>query len=295
MSVLKSMGIRYPQQVWPLKKEKHTLWWRNLPSTPEWHQNSIEPSATLSWVEITKDYRKEALDAAMKADVVVFCGGITSNLEGEEMPLVIEGFSHGDRTSLDLPRVQEDLLKELHKTGKPVVYVNFSGSALSLNWEAENLPAIVQAFYPGEATGEALTRMLFGQFNPSGRLPVTFYRSVNDLPDFTDYKMEGRTYRYFKGDPLWKFGYGLSYTTFSYANLQVPSQVPAGNEVNVSVDVTNAGKTDGEEVVEVYMTNKAATTPVPNLALSGFQKGIPQSRRNKKSGGCTEIRPFRRY
>ncbi len=249
---------------------------------PQWYQNGIEPSATLHWVEITKDYRKEALEAAMKADVVVFCGGISANLEGEEMPLVMEGFSHGDRTSLDLPKVQEDLLKELQKTGKPIVYVNFSGSALSLNWEAENLPAIVQAFYPGETAGEALTRMLFGQFNPSGRLPVTFYRSVNDLPDFKDYKMEGRTYRYFKGDPLWKFGYGLSYTTFSYANLQVPAQVPAGNEVRVLVDVTNSGKTDGEEVVEVYITNKAATTPVPNIALAGFKRVFLKAGETKK-------------
>ena len=143
---------------------------------------------------------------------------------------------------------------------------------LALNWEAENLPAIVQAFYPGETTGEALTRVLFGQVNPSGRLPVTFYRSVNDLPDFKDYRMEGRTYRYFKGDPLWGFGYGLSYTTFTYANLRVPEKVTAGNEVNVSVEVTNSGKTDGEEVIEVFLTNKAATTPVPVLALAGFKR-----------------------
>jgi beta-glucosidase len=250
--------------------------------TTYWHTNSIEPSATLSWVEITKDYRKEALDAAMKADVVIFCGGISSDLEGEEMPLVIEGFSHGDRTSLNLPQVQEDLLKELQKTGKPVVYVNFSGSAIALNWEAENIPAIVQAFYPGETTGEALTRMLFGQVNPSGRLPVTFYRSVKDLPDFKDYKMEGRTYRYFKGDPLWGFGYGLSYTTFSYKNLQVPETVASGSEVNVSVEVTNSGKTDGEEVVEVYITNKAATTPVPILALAGFKRVFLKAGETKK-------------
>ncbi len=249
---------------------------------PNWSENMVEQSARLSWVEITKDYRKEALDAAMKADVVIFCGGISSNLEGEEMPLVIEGFSHGDRTSLDLPSVQEDLLKELQKTGKPIVYVNFSGSALSLNWEAENLPAIVQAFYPGETTGDALTRMLFGQFNPSGRLPVTFYRSVNDLPDFKDYKMEGRTYRYFKGDPLWGFGYGLSYTTFTYANLQVPAKVEAGKEVNLSVDVTNSGKTDGEEVVEVYISNKAAATPVPEIALAGFKKVFLKAGETKK-------------
>jgi beta-glucosidase len=251
-------------------------------TVPNWSTNMVEQSAQLSWIEITKDYRKEALDAAMKAEVVIFCGGISSNLEGEEMPLVIEGFSHGDRTSLNLPQVQEDLLKELQKTGKPVVYVNFSGSAIALNWEAENLPAIIQAFYPGETTGEALTRMLFGQFNPSGRLPVTFYKSVNDLPDFKDYKMEGRTYRYFKGDPLWGFGYGLSYTTFSYANLKVPSTVTAGKEVNVSVEVTNSGKTDGEEVVEVYLANKAATTPVPILALSGFKRVFLKAGETKK-------------
>ncbi len=249
---------------------------------PNWSTNMIEQPARLLWVEITKDYQKEALDAAMKADVVIFCGGISAELEGEEMPLVIEGFSHGDRTTLNLPKVQEELLKELHKTGKPVVYVNFSGSALSLNWEAENLPAIVQAFYPGETTGEALTRVLFGQVNPSGRLPVTFYRSVNDLPDFLDYRMEGRTYRYFKGDPLWGFGFGLSYTTFSYANLQVPAIVAAGNEVRVSVDVTNSGKTEGEEVVQVYITNKAATTPVPIVALAGFKRVFLKAGETKK-------------
>ena len=163
-------------------------------------------------MEISHDYRKEALAAAQKADVIIFCGGISANLEGEEMPLEIDGFSHGDRTHIDLPAVQEELLKALQKTGKPIVYVNFSGSAIALNWENENLPAIVQAFYPGEATGTALTRLLFGEFNPSGRLPVTFYKSVKDLPDFKDYRMEGRTYRYFKGEPLWEFGYGLSYT-----------------------------------------------------------------------------------
>jgi beta-glucosidase len=178
--------------------------------------------------------------------------------------------------------VQEDLLKDLKKTGKPIVYVNFSGSAVALNWEAENLPAIVQAFYPGETTGEALTRMLFGQYNPSGRLPVTFYRSVSDLPDFSDYKMEGRTYRYFKGDPLWGFGYGLSYTTFTYANPGVPAKVAAGDAVNLSVEVTNSGKTDGEEVVEVYLANKAATTPVPVIALSGFKRVFLKAGETKK-------------
>jgi beta-glucosidase len=240
--------------------------------TPFWWANAIEPSANLSWSETSRDYRSEALAAARKADMVIFCGGISASLEGEEMPLEIDGFSHGDRTHLNLPAVQEELLKELHGTGKPVIFVNFSGSAISMNWEAQNLPAIVQAFYPGEATGTALARLLFGDYNPSGRLPVTFYMSVNDLPDFKDYTMTGRTYRYFKGEPLFGFGYGLSYSTYSYKNLQVPSQAGAGDEVKITVEVTNNGKMDGEEVVEIYISDKEATSPVPIRSLAGFKR-----------------------
>ncbi len=239
---------------------------------PFWWSNAIEPSATLTWVQTSRDYRAEAIAAAGRADVIVFCGGITANLEGEEMPLVIDGFSHGDRTHINLPAVQEDLLKELLKTGKPIVYVNFSGSAMSLNWENQNLPAIIQAFYPGEATGTALSRLLFGDFSPSGRLPVTFYKTVDDLPDFKDYTMDGRTYRYFKGDPLWDFGFGLSYTTFEYKNLQVPATASAGSAVMIAVEVTNTGKADGEEVVQVYVTDKEASAPVPLRSLAGFKR-----------------------
>ena len=235
---------------------------------------SIEPSATLSWIETTHDFHKEALDAAVKADVVIFCGGISAELEGEEMPLVIDGFSHGDRTHLNLPKIQEDLLKDLQKTGKPIVYVNFSGSAMALNWEDQNLPAIVQGFYPGETTGTALTRLLFGEFNPSGRLPVTFYKSEKDIPDFSNYDMQGRTYRYFKGTPLYPFGFGLSYTTFDYSNLRVNEKFGTASPVNVTVDVKNSGKVDGEEVVQVYVSNKTAKSLVPNLALKGFQRVI---------------------
>jgi beta-glucosidase len=234
--------------------------------------NSIEPSASLSWAETSRDYRKEALDAAAKADVVIFCGGITANLEGEEMPLVIDGFSHGDRTHINLPKVQEDLMKDLQKTGKPVVYVNFSGSAMAMNWEDQNLPAIVQAFYPGETTGTALTRLLFGDFSPSGRLPVTFYKSEKDIPDFSNYNMEGRTYRYFKGTPLYTFGYGLSYTTFEYSNLVVDKTSDTKSSVEVSVEVKNTGKADGEEVVQIYVANKTAKTIVPITALKGFKR-----------------------
>src|SRR5665647_1475111 len=219
---------------------------------PSSYTNSIEPSAILSWAETTRDYHKEALDAAAKADVVIFCGGISAELEGEEMPLVIDGFSHGDRTHINLPKIQEDLLKDLHQTGKPVVFVNFSGSAMAMNWEDANLPAIVQAFYPGETTGTALTRLLFGEINPSGRLPITFYKSEKDIPDFSNYDMKGRTYRYFKGTPLYPFGYGLSYTTFEYSNLQSDKTHDTTSPVNITVDVKNTGKMDGEEVVQLY-------------------------------------------
>jgi len=239
---------------------------------PSSYTNSIEPSAILSWVDTTRDYHKEALDAAAKADVVIFCGGISAELEGEEMPLVIDGFSHGDRTHINLPKIQEDLLKDLYKTGKPVVYVNFSGSAMAMNWEDENLPAIVQAFYPGETTGTALTRLLFGEFNPSGRLPVTFYKSEKDIPDFSNYDMQGRTYRYFKGTPLYPFGYGLSYTTFEYSNLVANETSGTASPVSVTVDVKNSGKVDGEEVVQLYVSNKTAKSEVPIVALKGFQR-----------------------
>jgi len=203
---------------------------------------------------------------------VIFCGGISAELEGEEMPLVIDGFSHGDRTHINLPKIQEDLLKDLQKTGKPVVFVNFSGSAMAMNWEDQNLPAIVQAFYPGETTGTALTRLLFGDFNPSGRLPVTFYKSEKDIPDFSNYDMQGRTYRYFKGTPLYTFGYGLSYTTFEYSNLHLNETSGTDEPVNVTVEVKNTGKVDGEEVVQIYVSNKTAKSEVPIVALKGFQR-----------------------
>lgn len=237
-----------------------------------WSSNHQQQFAKLSWADASRDYHKEALDAASKANIIVFCGGISSSLEGEEMPTETEGFSHGDRTSLNLPKIQEDLLKDLYKTGKPIVYVNFSGSAIALNWETENLPAIVQAFYPGETTGTALTRMLFGEVNPSGRLPVTFYKSIDQIPDFKNYQMEGRTYRYFKGEPLFEFGYGMSYSSFGYSNLLVPAFKNTGESVKISVDVTNTGTMDGEEVVQVYISNKNTKVPVPIRSVADIRR-----------------------
>lgn len=237
-----------------------------------WSSNYQQQFATLTWVETSRNLRKEALEAAKKADVIIFCGGISSNLEGEEMKLETDGFAHGDRTHINLPSIQEDLLKELHTTGKPIVYINFSGSAIALNWEAENLPAIVQAFYPGEATGTALARLLYGEVNPSGRLPITFYKSVNDLPDFKDYRMEGRTYRYFKGDVLYPFGYGLSYSKFEYKNLRVPESVVTGNSLKIAVDIKNTGNHDGEEVAQLYVANTSTSFPTSIRSLAGFKR-----------------------
>lgn len=205
------------------------------------------------------------------ADVIVFVGGITPSLEGEEMPVKIEGFEGGDRTSIDLPHVQTAFLKALKATGKPIVFVMMTGSALATPWEAENIPAIVNAWYGGQATGEAVADVLFGDYNPAGRLPVTFYKSTDQLPSFTDYSMNNRTYRYFSGEPLYGFGYGLSYTTFAYSNFVVPSSVTTGKPVTVSVDVQNTGKTDGDEVVELYIKH-GSDMKAPIRALEGFER-----------------------
>jgi len=198
--------------------------------------------------------------------------GLSPRLEGEEMRVEVEGFKGGDRVSLDLPKVQSDLIRTIHATGKPVILVLINGSAVSVNWEKENIPAILEAWYPGQAAGTALADILFGDYNPSGRLPVTFYKSEKDLPDFIDYAMEGKTYRYFRKEPLFEFGFGLSYTTFSFKNLVLPASACTGDPVKVSVDVTNSGEYDGHEVVQLYVTNKTASVPVPIRTLKGFTR-----------------------
>ena len=211
-------------------------------------------------------------DSAGDADVIVFVGGISPSLEGEEMPVKTEGFSGGDRTSISLPKVQTEFMKELQAMGKPVVFVMMTGSALSVQWENANLPAIVNAWYGGQSAGTAVADVLFGDYNPAGRLPVTFYKSVDQLPPFTDYNMEGRTYRYFRGEPLYPFGYGLSYTTFGYSNLRVPSISPVGKPLTVSVEVTNTGGREGDEVVELYLKHPDMQGRTPIRALEGFER-----------------------
>jgi beta-glucosidase len=213
------------------------------------------------------------IDSVKNADVIVFIGGITPDLEGEEMNTNKEGFRGGDRTSIMLPRAQTDLLKELKGTGKPVVFVNMSGSAIAMPWEAENIPAIVNSWYGGQAAGIALADVLFGDYNPGGRLPVTFYSSDKDLPaSLSDYSMNNRTYRYFKGKPLFAFGYGLSYTTFKYDDLQIPATIQGSKPVTVSVKVTNTGKMDGEEVSQLYLSHLGLKVRTPIRALKGFER-----------------------
>jgi beta-glucosidase len=212
-----------------------------------------------------------AVAAAKTADLVVFVGGLTAKLEGEEMSVRAPGFVGGDRTSLDLPVPQEGLLERLGATGKPVVLVLMNGSALSVNWADAHLPAIVEAWYPGGEGGRAVAGLLAGDFSPAGRLPLTFYRSADQLPAFKDYGMAGRTYRYFGGEALYPFGYGLSYTRFSYgAPVLARTAVKAGEGQAVAVDVTNSGARDGDEVVQLYVSRDVPGAPV--RSLHGFMR-----------------------
>lgn len=198
------------------------------------------------------------------ADVVIFVGGISPRLEGEEMKVSEPGFKGGDRTSIELPQAQRDVIAALKGAGKRVVLVNCSGSAIALTPESENCEAILQAWYAGEAGGQAVADVLFGDYNPAGKLPVTFYKSDADLPDFLDYKMQNRTYRYFKGEALFPFGYGLSYTTFAFSQLKY-------KDGKVSVNVRNTGSRDGEEVVEIYI-RRIADADGPIKSLRGFRR-----------------------
>jgi beta-glucosidase len=188
------------------------------------------------------------------------------------MPVQVQGFSGGDRLTIDLPKVQEDLMRAVAATGTPTVLVLLNGSALAVNWADANIPAIVEAWYPGQAAGTAIADVLFGDYNPAGRLPVTFYKSLDQMPPFEDYSMKERTYKYFSGKLLYPFGHGLSYTTFAYKNLKVPKSVKAGDPVRVSVTVINSGRRAGDEVVQLYSSDRQASAPVPIRKLVGFRR-----------------------
>jgi beta-glucosidase len=231
-----------------------------------------KPSAGLIWAKVEAGASPAAVDAARKADVVIAVVGITSELEGEEMPVTEPGFLGGDRTSIDLPEPEEELVKGVAAAGKPLVVVLMNGSALAVNWEKEHANAILESWYSGQEGGAAIAETLSGKNNPAGRLPVTFYTGVDQLPHFENYSMENRTYRYFRGKPLFPFGYGLSYTKFSYSDLKLPSApVNAGDTVEAEVTVTNTGSLAGDEVAELYLKfpNVAGA---PRIALRGFNR-----------------------
>ncbi len=218
----------------------------------------------------------EAVLAAKAADLAVVCLGLSQQMEGEEgQEEGVQGgmHSYGDRINLDLPGAQEELLKAIHATGTPVVLVLLNGSALAVNWAALHVPAILEAWYPGQAGGIAIADVIFGDYNPAGRLPVTFYKSVDQLPPFEEYSMANRTYRYFTDEPLYPFGFGLSYTTFAYSDLRLDSaKIKAGENLAARVDIQNTGQRPGDEVVQLYVTDREGTTPRPQRFLAGFER-----------------------
>ena len=237
----------------------------------EYFQGTGDAIAQFVWInDVAKAPIDDAVAAAKAADVVIAVVGITSDLEGEEMSVQMEGFQGGDRTSLDLPREEEQLLEALQATGKPLIVVLMNGSALSVNWANEHANAILEAWYSGEEGGAAIAQTLAGVNNPSGRLPVTFYTGISDLPPFEDYSMAHRTYRYFTGKPLYPFGYGLSYSSFEYSHVRLSSNhLQAGDSLVVNVDVKNTSPRAGDEVVELYL-NFPKFPGAPIRALRGF-------------------------
>lgn len=220
----------------------------------------------------------EAISMAEGSDVVIMVMGLSPRLEGEEG----EWGGEGDRTNIDLPGVQHDLIEAIYETGKPIVLVLTNGSALAINWEARHIPAIVDIWYPGEEGGTALADVLFGDYNPAGRLPVTFMKSLDQVPEFTDYSMKNRTYRYMKDEPLWAFGYGLSYTKFRYSNLKLnKTEISPTEDIEIQVDVENIGKVDGDEVVQLYVSTPESPILAPIRSLQGFDRVFIRSGEKK--------------
>ncbi|MGE0076555.1 MAG: glycoside hydrolase family 3 C-terminal domain-containing protein [Bacteroidales bacterium] len=208
-------------------------------------------------------------------DVIIFVGGISADYEGEAGDAGADGyygFASGDRTTMALPKVQTQLLKELKKTTRPIVLVNMSGSAISFEWESQNVDAIIQAWYGGQSAGDAIVDVLFGKYSPAGRMPITTYKSDTDLPDFEDYSMKNRTYRYFMGEVRYPFGFGLSYTNFTYSNLKFEHSINTGKNLKVEIDIQNTGEISGDEVVQLYISHKNGEKPKPICSLKGFKR-----------------------
>ena len=245
-----------------------------VPIRVEYFEDLKDAEVRLSWhLPGARDIQAEALAAANAADAVVFVGGLTGDVEGEEMRVSYPGFAGGDRTDLRLPATQRRMLEALQATGKPVILVLTTGSPVAIDWEKANLAAILVAWYPGQRGGSAVAEVLFGDANPAGRLPVTFYKASEPLPAFDDYNMAGRTYRYFRGEPLYPFGHGLSYTSFGYGGLKLDRTSAAGRQkIRASVTVANTGPRDGEEVIQLYVSAKASKQVRARKELRGVQR-----------------------
>ncbi len=225
----------------------------------------------LIWETPKTDLATEAVNVVKKSDLAILFMGLSPKLEGEEMKVEVPGFKGGDRITLGLPKVQQELIKKTKKTGKPVVLVLLNGSALAINWEKENIPSILEAWYPGQDAGTAIADILFGDYNPAGRLPVTFYKSADELPPFEDYSMQDRTYKFFNGEALFEFGYGLSYTTFEYSNLTITNNAQTNDTLIVSIDIKNTGDMAGDEVAQLYISsNHIFGSPI--RSLQGFTR-----------------------
>lgn len=266
--VLDQTNIKNPENLYTLQVEAGQSYDIDLQFT------QIKDGAYFNFdlVEETPLNLNATLARLKDADVVIFAGGISPLLEGEEMKVSAPGFKGGDRTDIELPAAQRNVLAALKKAGKKIVFVNFSGSAMALAPEAGNCDAILQAWYPGQAGGTAVADVLFGDYNPAGRLPITFYKHTEQLPDFEDYSMQGRTYRYMKETPLFPFGYGLSYTTFSYGKAQADKNLLSkGDKLNLSIPIKNTGKRNGEEIVQVYI-RRPADKEGPAKTLRAFKR-----------------------
>ena len=255
-----------------------------------------KPEKTYSSEKNQEDSVAKAVDACKDADIVIFCGGIDANVEGEEKKIDMKGFYKGDRTDLNLPEVQLATLKALKAAGKRVILVVTNGSALALNWENENIDGIIEAWYPGQQGGTALAEILTGGYNPTGRLPLTFYKSEKDLPEFEDYNMKGRTYKYFTGTPLFPFGYGLSYSNFTMSNLNLSRQIATSKDsLTISIDVKNTSKLNGSEVVEVYASAKNIPQFRAVKSLIGFVKAPINAGETKKVSIRIAVNSLRQF
>jgi beta-glucosidase len=275
--------IEVPAELQAGKKYKIEVFYKNFAG---------DADIKLLWAPPRTNLTEQAVKAAREADLVVLVLGLSQRLEGEEMPIKIEGFSGGDRTNLNLPAAQERLFDAISATGKPLVIILTSGGALSINKAQEKASAILLAGYGGQQGGNAVADVLFGDYNPAGRLPVTYYKSIDQIPAFENYDMTGKTYRFFKQEPLYPFGYGLSYTTFEYKGLSIPESSVAGEKVTVKVNVTNTGKLTGDEVVELYLTDEKASTPRPVRQLEGFKRVTLKPGETKEVEIVLESRQF---